>query len=385
MSRIALVTSSYLPRVGGVEEHVRQVAPELARRGHDVVVWAVDQHDEVTDEVDGIPVRYLSCPMPARDIATLGGFVRDFPGAWAAWDRAFRRDTPDILHVHCYGPNGTYATALAAAHGVPLVYSHHGETFGDAHRVFDTSALMQRSIRWTLSRADAVTSCSAFAARDLERFGLSVDRIAVVPNGVDLHVPVGAVPTGLPGRFIAGVGRLVTVKGFDLLIRAFAQVAPRIPGVDLVIGGDGPERTTLTVQAERLGIAERVHLPGMLDRGEVAAVMARAEIVVVPSRMEAFGITVLEAWRAGTPVIATNVGGPGTFVSDGVTGLLVDPENQDELAAAIVGLLEDPRLRDQCARGGRAAVQHFTWSAATEAYTRLYATIMRTRARGAAR
>ncbi len=372
MARIALVTSSFLPRVGGVEEHVRHVAADLQRRGHEVVVWSVDQGDVVPDEVDGVRIRYLPCPLPARTAGALLRFAGSVPAAWAAWEQARRLDRPDLLHVHCYGPNGVYATALARLHGLPLIYSHHGETFMDADHVFDTSALLRRSLSATLRQAAEVTSCSAYAAADLVRFGVTPGTVRVVFNGVDLTEPVGELPADLPAAYVAGIGRLVAVKGFDNLIRAFAQVASDQPELHLVIGGDGPERSTLTALASELGVGQRVRFTGTLARGQVGAVMAGALALVVPSQVEAFGITVLEGWRAATAVVATKVGGPPEFVRDGHTGLLVDPAEPVAIAASLRRLFVERGLRNRLAAFGRREVEKFTWSGVADSYEDLY-------------
>lgn len=378
MARVALVTSSYLPRIGGVEEHVRHVAGELARRGHSVTIWSVDQGDAGPTEQDGISVRYLPCPLPAR---SLGGALRFAARALQArrvWRAAFRLDRPDVVHVHCFGPNGVYAMHFAGMR--PLVYSHHGETFMDS--VFDDSALLRRSLSRALVRADAVTSCSAFAARDLDRFGASTSQVKVVPNGVQLDEPVGEMPAALASApaYVLGVGRLVEVKGFDALIRAFALLVRRGAdrGVDLVIGGSGPDLSRLRQLAESLGVEDRVLFLGPLERPQVGAVMAGARALIVPSRVEAFGITVLEGWRAGIPVIATRNGGPADLITDGVDGLLVDPQSEESIAAALEHVLAQPGFSSAVGEQGQASVRKYTWASTASAYGDLYARVAAT-------
>ena len=258
MARIALVTSSYLPRIGGVEEHVARVAEGLARRGHVVSVWSVDQGDQIPQDGVAASVRMLPCPLPSRSIRGLARFLWQVVPAWFLWRRAFRLDRPDVVHIHCFGPNGVYATHFAGTR--QLVYSHHGETFMDS--IFDRSRLLSTRLIRTLNRANAVSSCSAFSARDLERFGRSPSDVVVVPNGVDLDAPIGHLPRGLDGEtpFVLGIGRLVAVKGFDTLIRAFAQIVQlgADGGVNLVIAGDGPQRRELERLTRDLGIGARV-------------------------------------------------------------------------------------------------------------------------------
>lgn len=367
---VALVTSSFLPRVGGVEEHVRHLAIELRDRGYRVSVWTVDQGGEPAS-IDGITIRYLPTPMPARSAAAATGFLRRAPLAAAAWWRAWRADRPDVLHVQCFGPNGPWASVLARLTRTPLILGAHGETFMDEHRVFDTSALQRRALTSALRHADAVTACSRYAAADLARFGFRPERADVVLNGVDAAEPGGPRPDWLPDRYVLGVGRLVRVKGFDLLLRAFAA-AQTDPAVALVIGGDGPERSLLAALADELGIEDRVVLPGRLDRGAVVTAMAGAEVLVVPSRVEAFGITVLEGLRAGVPVIATTRGGTDEIVRDGVDGLIVDPADSPALAAALERLLGDAALRAAIGKAGLDTAADFSWRAVADRVEHVY-------------
>jgi len=373
MARIALVTSSYLPRIGGVEEHVARVADGLTRQGHMVSVWSVDQGDPIPPEGPGSTVRLLPCPLPSRSIRGLARFLVSVMPAWFAWRRAFRLDRPDIVHIHCFGPNGVYATHFAGTRR--LVYSHHGETFMDS--IFDRSRLLSKRLARTLGRADAVSSCSAFAARDLQRFGRNPSEVAVVPNGVDLDAPIGPLPRGFGEEtaFVLGIGRLVGVKGFDTLIRAFSHLVRRgaDDGVNLVIAGDGPERQKLAQLARDLDLEDRVKFPGALSRPAVGAAMAAARLLVVPSHIEAFGITILEGWRAGTPVIATRNGGPAEIIQDRQNGILVAPTSVDAIAEAIELLLRDPRTAEDLGERGRESAAQYSWERTVLGYEEIYA------------
>jgi len=371
--RIALATSSYAPYVGGVEEHVRNVARILRDRGHDVVVWTIDRDGgSGVREVDGIEVWDLPAPLPARSAGALIRFALRAPRATALWRRALRAHRPEVIHVHCFGPNGTYARRLAAHAGSPLVVTSHGETLADDAGVFQHSRFAIESLRTALARATAVTGCSQLVIDDLvERFGLAPGVGTVVVNGIDLEEPVGGPPEGAEGRYIAAVGRVQRLKGFDLLVEAFARAGlPR--DVRLVIGGGGPELEPLRAQADRLGVGERVELPGWLDRPTVGGLRHGAIIGVVPSRMEPFGIAALEVWRAGSALVATTRGGPPEFVRDGTDGLLVDPEDVDALADALRSLVDDPRRATGLAEAGAERVRSFTWDHTVDGYEAVY-------------
>lgn len=378
--RIALAASSYAPHIGGVEEHVRNVARLLSARGNDVVVWTIDRDGKFkVRTVDGVEVWYLPAPLPARSLTDVMRFMSRVPAAAHHWGRAFRQFRPDVIHVQCFGPNGTYARRLARRTHTPLIVSSHGETIADDAGVFDYSRLARSNLTSSLEQAHAVTGCSNVVLDDLRsRFGLDSSRGIVVPNGIEIDEQEET--SSLPltsGRYIAAIGRLQEVKGFDLLINAFAR-ARLENGMRLVIGGDGTESGRLRQLVSRLGLEDSVVLPGRLDRASVAALMAHAAVVVIPSRFEAFGITVLEAWRAGAAVVATRRGGPPEFVTDGVDGVLCDPTDIDSLATAIAGLATDPSRAMRIAAAGRKRVGDFTWDHTVDEYERIYESISRT-------
>lgn len=374
-TRIALIASSAYPSPGGVEQHVRHVARELAARGHAVEVWTVARDGVGSrDAVDGVPILRLPAPLPAMNPRSILGFARSVPAAWRAWAAAVRTFRPELLHVQCFGPNGVYALALSRRFGIPLAVSSHGETFMDEDAVFEHSVTLRAALRRALSRAAFVTGCSEYTLADLRaRFGLQGGH--VVFNGVD---PVDhALGDGAARQLesdppsVFAVGRLVRVKGMDLLIRAFAEAS--LPdGARLVIGGDGSERRALESSALELGIADRVQFLGRLDPDGVARAMASSSVLVVPSRVEAFGIVVLEGWRAGVPVITTRLGGPAEFVSHRRDGFLVDPEAPGELTGALETILGDPSLAARIGSSGAERVSAFTWSATVDAYEHLY-------------
>ncbi len=372
MTRVALVTSSFAPFIGGVETHVREVARELAGRGHDIEVWSVAR-DGVPGErmVSDIVVRDLPTPLPARDPGAILRFALAFPAARRAWRLAIANFGPEILHVQCFGPNGAYATAFARSRGLPLVVSSHGETIADDDDVFGSSAIAQRGLRRALRDAAAVTGCSPVVLDDLRgRFGLADGRGETVPNGVDLSIAAEA-PTGLPPVYFAGAGRLEHIKGFDLLVRAFAA-ADLGPDVELVLAGDGRLTPSLRSLINELGLSSRVRLLGRLSPSAVAGLLEGALAVVVPSRFEAFGIAVLEAWRARRPLIAADRGGIPGIVQDGVDGFLVDPEDETRFARVLEQIAQDEPLRERIAREGALNVARFRWATVAARYEAIY-------------
>jgi phosphatidylinositol alpha-1,6-mannosyltransferase len=168
------------------------------------------------------------------------------------------------------------------------------------------------------------------------------------------------------------VGRLVERKGHDTVIRAMPEVLNRVPDAAYVIVGGGPESERLVRLAEDTGVARHVHLLGRLPRGEMVGLLSRCDVLVMPSRqvgtsVEGFGIVFLEAGALGKPVVGGRSGGIPDAIEEGVTGLLVDPEDTVALAEAITSILADPDLAGRMGEAGRERVERlFTWDKVAE-------------------
>ncbi|HYF07776.1 MAG TPA: glycosyltransferase [Acetobacteraceae bacterium] len=193
--------------------------------------------------------------------------------------------------------------------------------------------------------------------RDLVRWiaaqGWPERRVHYLPNfASDL---AGAAPAGLPAppgaRRLLAIGRLHANKGFDVAIRALAE----LPGAHLSIAGEGPERAALETLARECGVAERVAFLGW--REDVGALLAACEVFVCSSRHEPLGNIVLEAWSAARPVVAAAAQGPTELIAEGETGLLVPLEDPPAMARAIRALLDAPDRAAQLAEAGRAAFE----------------------------
>jgi len=389
MTRVALVPSAYPPSVGGVEELTRHLALALVAAGDEVEVWTgiPDDHAPETVEVrDGLVVRRFPMPLPASRMSAVSHATTTGWHTLRSMRHAISTFRPDVLHVQCFGPNGAYATALSRLSRVPLVVTLQGETMMDDADIFDTSQVLRTSLRAGIRAAAAVTACSAFTLADaVARFGLTPGRGQVVVNGVSLEDGGGARTADLPApmgdiAYVLALGRVVDKKGFDLLLAGYAAMDPTLRTADLVIGGSGPALEPLQAQAEESGIADRVHFVGRLSRDQVAAAMAGARVFVMPSRLEPFGIVVLEAWRAGTPVVATARGGAPEYVRDGKDGLLVDPFDTVAMANVLGRVLTDDRLRRSIGVAGRARVEAFAWPRVAEAYRAVYRSVLADRA-----
>ncbi len=181
-------------------------------------------------------------------------------------------------------------------------------------------------------------------------------RIAVIGNPV-ARFPWHPAPQNGPLRLIA-VGRLTEQKGFDILIDAFGRIAMHHPEWSLEIWGEGPDRAKLQALIHRLGLVDRVQLPGL--SALPGQWIERANIFVLSSRYEGFPNVLAEAMAAGLPVVATDCAfGPAELVSSEVDGLLVTSEDPACLAATLDRILGDPHLRDRIGQRARDVVDRF--------------------------
>jgi glycogen(starch) synthase len=374
--RILLMPSAYYPHVGGIEELTRQMVLALRARGHEAAVLTNRWPEGVqpSEVLDGISVTRLRFPLPAKRPLPAARFMLAAPGAALALLRFVRRWRPDVVHVVGAGPQSVYIAGLGAVIGAKVVFTAQGELTFDAHGVFESSASLRAGLRRMLRNADAVTACSAFVLRDLERFENVGGASQVIPNGVDPDEFADAVPERGFGAYVLAVGRLVPQKGFDVLVTAFASES--LSALNLVIAGGGFEQTRLEALASELGISSRVHIVGSVDRSRLAQLLRGAQAFAFPSRGEAFGIALLEAMAAGVASVAAAAGGVPELARDGENALVVQPDDAEALASALARLTRDERVRRRLIAGGRATAAELAWTRVAGQYEDVYRSVL---------
>jgi glycosyltransferase involved in cell wall biosynthesis len=227
-----------------------------------------------------------------------------------------------------------------------------------------------RALRHALGRVAHVVACATpLAASARAVLPALAKRITVVPNGVDPGRFAEGPPFAHPRPYVFAVGRLVRQKGFDVLVKAFARVTRTHPGVDLLLAGDGVERSSLEAAARVLGPDGPVRLLGEVDSPTVAALCRGALFVVCPSRWEGLPVVCLEAMASGRALVASHVDGIPDAVVHGESGLLVPSDDPGLLADAIVRLLDDDSARTEMGRAGRRrVVERFSWQQIAREY-----------------
>lgn len=366
--RILFWSPTFLPILGGAEVLGFELARALQGRGHEVrVVSNLPPGSALPPQsiVDGVPVhRYgLAAPVVAGDA---GGILR----VKHAVERAKAEFAPDVVHVLLFGVDlvvhrltaGAVPEVVTLQQPVDPVYARPGSYVGAT----------LAAARWLVAPSQATLDSYRAAVPGME------GRSSAILNSLPFPaVTPGRAPAGEPR--IVCAGRLETQKGFDLAIGAVGRLRRRWPGVRLAIAGDGPARPALERQAAALGLAQAVDFLGWLAPGDIPGLLASASVVVMPSRdHELFGLVALQAAQVGRPIVASSLGGLREVVADGVTGMLVAPDDEGALAAGVGALLADPcRAMALGAAARRRAVAQFSWDRFVEAHEMVYAGVVR--------
>ncbi|HEY8719494.1 glycosyltransferase family 4 protein [Pengzhenrongella sp.] len=364
--RIAHLSDTYLPRTGGIESQVSDLAARQAAAGHDVHVLtatlgAGGERGGVVDIERGVAVHRLGARLPF-ELPVNPAESRLIAAALRAW-------RPDVVHVHAgvLSPFAYDGARVALAQDLPVAITWHCMLDG----VVGALRVGARLTGWN-RRAIALSAVSDVAAAGVA--GVFGTHVAVVPNGLDLDAwaprpgsgadqavaDAGSAGSGGPVRFVATMRlapRKRAVPLIEAVATAVAQLEPGALRLD-VIGG-GPALARVADRVSRLGLDDVVRLRGRLARGEVRAAYDEADVFLAPAELESFGIAALEARVAGLAVVARRSTGISSFVEDRTNGLLVDDD--EGLSAAIVRLIRDRKLLADITAHNRAVRPDLGW------------------------
>ncbi|HTT16001.1 MAG TPA: glycosyltransferase family 4 protein [Thermoplasmata archaeon] len=369
--RIVQVAPFFYPHAGGVESHVRSLAGEFARSGHEVTVVTsrFRRGLPVTERRDGYTI------VRAPSLGVLFNTPIDY-----GVGHTLRRLGADVLHLH-YPPPLTafFATRALEDLHLPTCLTYHCDLYlaGRTGRLI--AGLYERTfLPPTLERVDRiVVHTQSYGTTSASLRGRELD---VVPSVVDLvrfhpgsDAPGLRASLGLEGkRVVAFTGRLVPHKGVDVLLQAL-RLLPK--DVHLLVVGRGPRLVDLTLLARRIGVADRTHFCRGVSDDALPQYLGLADAFAFPSqnRLEGFGLAVAEAMACGLPVVISDMPGVREVIDDGVHGLLVEPLLAEDLAAKLRLLLDDPaKARAMGAAGRRRAEERYGLRRVATQLIRLY-------------
>lgn len=341
--RLLIATGLYPPEIGGPATYAKLFEERLPQRGIEVTVvpfklvrhlprgirhlaylWKLVAAARGADVMLVQDTVSTGVPAAIAAMLTRKKLIVRVPGdyAWEQGVQQFRvKENLDEFQKHVYGPRVSLMRALQ---------------------------------RFTVRHADRIIAPSHYLARIVSGWVPLHRSPDVVYNGVD----VGAVPTGVLREYdlIVSSGRLVPWKGFDALI----DVVARQPKWRLVILGDGPERAKLEEKIRAAKAEERIQIPGQVANKIAYEWFARASVFVLNSTYEGLSHTLIEALAAGTPVVATNVGGNPEVIRDEASGILIPTKNAAALERAIALIFQDDAMRATLEAGGRERAMYFS-------------------------
>lgn len=318
---------------GGSEHIVSLLCNHFAAQGWTVSLIAFEEPSAPSYYPCHPDVRIIRLGMASRRRAAPGGAL-----AMLRRQRLLRRTLKEVrpgLVVSFLTRTNIVSLFAARSLGIPVIVSERNNP-----ALQTVGPVWSRLRRMTYPRAVGLITMTQGA---MDWFTAAMDvKGWVIPNPVPPALARAGRRPG--GRTIGAVGRLVPQKGFDLLLDAFARVAHRIPDWTLVIWGEGPERTALERHRDRLGLTERVSMPGVT--GKPGEWIPQSDLFVLSSRFEGWGIVVGEAMGAGLPVISFDCQwGPAEMIEHGKSGLLVPNGDVTALGEAIVTLCTDQTRR----------------------------------------
>ena len=318
-----------------VGQYYRALGRELAARGHRVLFLVDGRRTHLAEPATNPAIHVWPSARPTR------------PADFRFAHRLIARHRPDGI-IAAFGAVNTLILT-AWLNRVPVRVAWYTTVSQNADLEPGLSgwqlAWLRRRKQWVYTTSSHVAAVSDAAADDLGRvFGVPPAKRAVWRRLLADPVPGLAAEPRASQRIVCA-GRLISIKGQDILIRALPALAQRFPDVQLELLGDGAQAETYRQLAAELGVADRVCFAGQVTHGRVLERMAAAAVVVVPSRAEALGAVNIEALAVSTPVVAANVGGIGEVVRDGIDGYLVPPDDVAALSERVGRLLADPAQR----------------------------------------
>ena len=328
--------------VGGASIHVRDLARAMSARGHQGIVLVGGRGQAVESLCEaGLTVRPLQ--WLRREIHPLHDYraLREMTGALREW-------RPDLVSTHT-AKAGWLGRAACARLRIPVLYTPHGWAIGDRISPLQ-GEIFTRAERVAARWSDAIICvCEHERRLALRKAVAPPAKLHVVYNGVaDIPAGLRADP-GVNPPHILSVARFESPKDHHTLIEAMARIQDREWELHLV--GEGPLEGAIRALASKTGIAHRVRFHSY--EREPAASFASAQVFVLSSRSEGFPRSILEAMRAGLPVVASNVGGVGESVTDGENGFLVEAGDVEGLAGAIGRMIADGSARKRLGRAAR--------------------------------
>jgi glycosyltransferase involved in cell wall biosynthesis len=388
--RIAMFTDYFYPELGGIQDSVATISRSLGRRGHRVDIHAPCYGNAQYRRIGATAgernlganvqvCRRLSVPVPS---STRQG--RASPPSLVALAKLACRRRPDVIHVHSFFGIGLEALLDGACLRIPVVGTNHTTIAGFAPYIPVPADWAAAFVTWFYNRCDSVTAPSRSVFDELGAGALRrPHRVVSNPIDIDLFTPAQAnerdalrARFGLHGPTITCAGRIAPEKNIGVVLRAIAAMRNFGVAADLAIAGHGSHESALRALAGELGIAGQVRFLGTLAQEELARVFQISDIFTIMSTSETQSMVMLQAMACGIPVVAARTRALPEFV-DSANGVLVDPDDSDELARVLADLLAAPERRQNFGSAARRYAEGYGVEAVTDEWEALYRSVLK--------
>lgn len=379
---ICIVTQQYRSVISGIGLHARNLLRALHSDGHQITLLtqATQIDDSIPDNIEVITVQGSSLLQDSQ--------ARWIPLAWQFANklRSLNVDKFDIVHF----TDAREALWFAAAHPAtignindfyaaqlqPLSYYHRHYVDGWIRWFY--YFFVHQCERLTLHRLDAIIANSEYTREAIQRaYRLPSYKIFKCFKCIDLDVyRASRCSYSSTDGLVLFVGGNMQRKGLQELIKAAPLVVKRRPDVKFYVVGRDNNIPKMMQLCRQSGVETHFAFLGWLPNEEVRKLYLEASVFVMPSLSEAFGVAILEAMASGIPVVATRVGGIPELVEHGVNGLLIEPNNYEVLAEAILAVLEDANLAARLGRQGRITAQRFGLEQMLKCTYRVYEAVL---------
>jgi glycosyltransferase involved in cell wall biosynthesis len=370
--------------VGGVATHVTELSAALERRGHDVHVFTRPGYGSGgVRRIDGVWYHYCPHNLNPNIVDETQDMCRSF--VWHFFQTEDHIGHFDLVHGHDWLAASAVAWIKDGRPDHKSVFTMHSTEYGRCGNVFHNGSSQRiRDLEWTGTyRADRVIAVSNALKGEIGwMYRLPDWKVSVVYNGVPVHQFDGWLDPGAVKRrwgigptdpTVLFMGRLSWQKGPDILMEAIPPLLRFYPNAKFIFAGEGHMRGDLERRVHELRVAHAVRWFGRLTPSEQSTMFRACDVVCVPSRNEPFGIIVLEAWAAGKPVVASQVGGPNELIWHNVNGLKVHP-TPDSVGWGLGTLFTNWDWARRMGRYGRTdAETNFTWDRVAQTTERCYA------------
>jgi glycosyltransferase involved in cell wall biosynthesis len=383
--RLALVTRRFWPLVGGAETVMANLAAELRRQGHDVVLVTAQWEPEWPTQLVHREIPVVRLPNPRQR----GWGTLRYMTALGRWFRQ-RREHLDLVYVSMLKHDAYVAVSLLKDSPCPVVLrAEGGGPLGDCH--WQASARFGKRIRRRCQKADALVAPSTAIQHELLEAGYHQQLVHFVPNGVPIREPYDArrqqqaraaltdanwdllAPPDAPVALFTG--RLHDGKGLLTLVDAWRIVVQTHRDARLWLVGEGPLRDELFQRISDYELRRNILLPGVFD--DVSELLIAADLFLLPSFEEGMSMALLEAMAARLPCIASDIPGNRHLINTGQHGLLTPPGDPAALAAAILELIADPlRARSLGEVAAERVAENFSVTQATQRHLELFGALI---------